>query len=35
MRARTLDAIDVKILAALQREGRSTIQKLAGKVGLS
>src|ERR1700730_17636566 len=31
----TLDAIDVKILAALQRDGRSTIQKLAGRIGLS
>jgi len=30
-----LDRIDVKILAALQREGRSTIQKLAESVGLS
>jgi DNA-binding Lrp family transcriptional regulator len=30
-----LDRIDVKILAALQREGRSTIQKLAEVVGLS
>ena len=30
-----LDRIDVKILAALQRDGRSTIQKLAGRVGLS
>ena len=30
-----LDRIDVKILAALQREGRSTIQKLAEAVGLS
>jgi Lrp/AsnC family transcriptional regulator, regulator of ectoine-degradation genes len=30
-----LDAIDVKILAALQREGRSTIQKLAQRIGLS
>jgi DNA-binding Lrp family transcriptional regulator len=35
MRAPSLDAIDIKILAALQREGRSTIQKLAGRVGLS
>jgi DNA-binding Lrp family transcriptional regulator len=35
MRPPSLDAIDVKILAALQRDGRSTIQKLAGKVGLS
>jgi DNA-binding Lrp family transcriptional regulator len=30
-----LDRIDIKILAALQRDGRSTIQKLAYKVGLS
>jgi DNA-binding Lrp family transcriptional regulator len=30
-----LDRIDIKILAALQRDGRSTIQKLAHKVGLS
>src|SRR5262245_55639577 len=30
-----LDRIDVKILAALQRDGRSTVQKLAGTVGLS
>src|SRR4029077_10346087 len=30
-----LDRIDVKILAALQRDGRSTIQKLAHTVGLS
>ncbi len=30
-----LDAIDVKILAALQRDGRSTVQKLAHRVGLS
>ena len=30
-----LDRIDLKILAALQLEGRSTIQKLAQKVGLS
>ncbi len=35
MRPPSLDAIDVKILAALQREGRMTIQKLADKVGLS
>jgi len=34
-RTPTLDRIDVKILAALQRDGRSTIQKLAEKVGLS
>jgi len=30
-----LDRIDVKILAALQRDGRSTIQKLAETIGLS
>jgi DNA-binding Lrp family transcriptional regulator len=30
-----LDRIDVKILATLQRNGRSTIQKLAGSVGLT
>src|SRR5262249_16009956 len=30
-----LDKIDVKSLAALQRDGRSTIQKLAQTVGLS
>jgi DNA-binding Lrp family transcriptional regulator len=34
-RAPALDAIDVKILAALQRDGRSTIQNLANQVGLS
>jgi DNA-binding Lrp family transcriptional regulator len=34
-RSRSLDAIDIKILAALQRDGRSTIQKLAHRVGLS
>jgi Lrp/AsnC family transcriptional regulator, regulator of ectoine-degradation genes len=34
-RAPALDRIDVKILAALQRDGRSTIQKLAETVGLS
>ena len=34
-RTPALDQIDVKILAALQRDGRSTIQKLAGMVGLS
>lgn len=33
--ARALDAIDVRILAALQRDGRMTVQKLAGIVGLS
>jgi DNA-binding Lrp family transcriptional regulator len=30
-----LDRIDVKILAALQRDGRATMQKLAQMVGLS
>lgn len=30
-----LDRIDIKILAALQRDGRSTVQKLAGLVGLT
>ena len=30
-----LDRIDVKILADLQRNGRSTMQELAAKVGLS
>jgi len=30
-----LDRIDLKILAVLQRQGRLTIQKLAGIVGLS
>jgi DNA-binding Lrp family transcriptional regulator len=34
-RPHPLDAIDVRILAALQRDGRSTIQKLAQRVGLS
>jgi DNA-binding Lrp family transcriptional regulator len=34
-RAPALDRIDVKILATLQRDGRSTIQKLAQIVGLS
>ena len=33
--ARGLDSIDVKILSALQRDGRMTIQKLAGLAGLS
>ena len=32
---RPLDAIDVKILANLQSDGRVTIQKLASVVGLS
>src|SRR5205085_2991693 len=30
-----LDQIDIKILSALQRDGRSTIEKLAKSVGLS
>ena len=30
-----LDAIDIKILAALQQDGRMTVQKLAAGVGLS
>src|SRR5262249_37325015 len=30
-----LDRIDIKILATLQKDGRSTIQKLAQTVGLS
>ena len=30
-----LDRIDIKILAVLQRDGRSTIQSLAQRVGLS
>lgn len=34
-KARGLDAIDVRILSALQRDGRMTIQKLAGLAGLS
>lgn len=34
-RSRGLDAIDVRILAALQRDGRCTIQKLADRVGLT
>ena len=34
-RSRGLDAIDVRILAALQRDGRTTVQKLAGRVGLT
>jgi DNA-binding Lrp family transcriptional regulator len=34
-RPKTLDRIDIRILAALQRDGRSTIQKLADNVGLS
>jgi DNA-binding Lrp family transcriptional regulator len=35
MHARSLDRIDVKILATLQRDGRMTIQKLAETVALS
>jgi DNA-binding Lrp family transcriptional regulator len=34
-RANGLDAIDIKILSALQRDGRMTIQKLASHAGLS
>ena len=34
-RSRGLDAIDLRILAALQRDGRSTILKLAERVGLT
>jgi Lrp/AsnC family transcriptional regulator, leucine-responsive regulatory protein len=34
-RTPALDRIDVKILAELQRHGRSTMQELAVKVGLS
>lgn len=34
-RGRGLDAIDIRILAALQREGRMTIQRLAEVAGLS
>jgi DNA-binding Lrp family transcriptional regulator len=30
-----LDATDVRILAALQRDGRSTVQNLAQRIGLS
>ncbi len=30
-----LDRVDIRILAALQRDGRSTVQRLAEKVGLS
>jgi DNA-binding Lrp family transcriptional regulator len=30
-----LDRIDIKILATLQRDGRMTVQKLAGQVGLT
>ena len=35
MRPRPLDAIDLKILATLQRDGRMTVQKLASVVGLT
>jgi DNA-binding Lrp family transcriptional regulator len=34
-RSPALDRIDIKILAGLQRDGRSTIQQLASHVGLS
>ena len=34
-KSRGLDAIDVRILAALQRDGRMTNQKLAARAGLS
>jgi DNA-binding Lrp family transcriptional regulator len=34
-RAPALDRIDIKILADLQRNGRSTMQELGAKVGLS
>src|SRR2546428_6506296 len=34
-RAPALDRIDVRILADLQRHGRSTMQELGAKVGLS
>lgn len=34
-RAPALDRIDMKILAALQRDGRMTIEKLAGIAGLT
>jgi len=34
-KSRGLDAIDVRILAALQRDGRITIQKLASRAGLT
>ena len=34
-RQHPLDAIDVRILAALQRDGRSTMANLAQRVGLS
>ncbi|WP_336492988.1 Lrp/AsnC family transcriptional regulator, partial [Methylobacterium nigriterrae] len=35
MQERRIDVIDRKILAELQRDGRVTIQDLAGRVGLS
>lgn len=35
MPERRIDAIDRRILAELQRDGRATIQDLAGRVGLS
>ena len=34
-RSPTLDRIDIKILAALQRDGRQSIQKLSATAGLS
>ena len=34
-RSRGLDAIDVRILAALQRDGRMTVAKLSTRVGLT
>jgi DNA-binding Lrp family transcriptional regulator len=34
-RSRGLDAIDIRILAALQRDGRTTVAKLSGRVGLT
>src|SRR5438093_10804678 len=34
-RSPALDRIDVKILAALQRDGRQSIQKLSASAGLS
>jgi len=34
-RAPALDQIDIKILAALQRDGRSTVKRLADMVGLT
>ncbi len=35
MAVRAIDAIDRKILAELQRDGRITVQDLADRVGLS